>query len=136
MGTDPLVYQTRITGCGEACLRMLCTHYNKTWRHSETTLQQELLSGGMSLQEMIDLARWQGISLEARVVLPSEFLEVPTPIIVLLARHYVTVWSINEKIVSGSDPANGRFTETIDAFLLKWSLPFEEVIVLFVSCSD
>lgn len=122
MSRFPFFRQMDLMDCGPACLRMISSHYGRTFDAEFLRDKCSITREGVSLAGISRAAEEIGLSSLA-VQVPYETLrdEVPLPAIAhWRQRHFVVVHQVRNEQVHVADPGFGLIKYTRDEFLRGW----------------
>ena len=112
------VRQSTISDCGAACLAMVLTHHGRDRSLAWSRTALGCGRGGASALHLLDVARDEGLDATAFAVAPDGLRDLPLPAVAHWeTNHFVVVERVRSSDVVIVDPASGRRTVSLDAFM-------------------
>ncbi len=121
-GQFPWRAQQSEVDCGLASLKMVAHFLGTNIDEELSGVGGELPAHGISLLQLRDIARSQGLRAEAFRIDPDHINDVDCPVIAhLKSGHYVVIFSAETRALIVADPATGISTVWLDHFRTLWS---------------
>lgn len=126
MAKFPLYHQHDQMDCGPTCLRMIATHYGRTYSLEGLREKSHFTREGVSLLGISEAAEKLGLRSVGVFVSFEELKEAPLPCIVHWnQQHFVVVYDIRKKngkeMVYVADPGAGTLKYTKEEFCRCWA---------------
>ncbi|MEB0280867.1 MULTISPECIES: peptidase domain-containing ABC transporter [unclassified Mucilaginibacter] len=119
--------------CGPACLRMICTHYDRQIPQHELTKMCEINREGTSLLGIANAAEEIGFSTAAMKLQLCELKDIPLPAILHWRQnHFVLLYKISKERYYIADPAVGKLAIPSSAFEPQWLIQGSEQGIVLV----
>jgi ATP-binding cassette, subfamily B, bacterial CvaB/MchF/RaxB len=113
----PVYHQSEIAECGLACMAMVSTYYGHALTVPEVRARFTPSSKGVSLTELLSIARTLNLSAKAVKLDIPALAQLPLPAIVHWNfNHFVVLTEVTEKGVRINDPAMGARSLTMEEF--------------------